>query len=232
VSRLTYRNLGVDKFQTDAEVMGRVIRFSHSTFQSGGGQGRLNGRLDLSAKPPQLAADVSLSGVAVQSLAPHLPPALRGARGSMSIHGHFDTAGLSREEMGQNLEGQVAIIAKSLSLGGFDPLDAFARLSGQGALEPVRGPVTFHSVTLDLQIRDRAVLLKSTDLQCSGARISLTASRPFDGQLDLRVSADLAHVRRRWLNRSDDADPGPSPPELDFSGPLDKLAMRTVTSDK
>jgi len=224
-SRLTYRNLGVDKFQTDAEVLGRVIRFSHATFQSGGGQGRLNGRLDLSGRPARLAADVSLSGVAVQSLAPHLPPALRGARGSMSIHGHFDTAGLSREEMSQNLEGQVAIIAKSLSLGGFDPLDAFARLSGQGALEPVRGPVTFHSVTLDLQIRDRAVLLKRTDLECSGARISLTASRPFDGPVNLRVSADFAQVRRRWLNRSDDVDPGFSPPELNFSGPLDKLAL-------
>jgi hypothetical protein len=179
-----------------------------------------------------LAADVSLSGVAVQSLAPHLPPALRGARGSMSIKGHFDTAGLSREEMSQNLEGQVAIIAKSLSLGGFDPLDAFARLSGQGALEPVRGPVTFHSLTLDLQIRDRAVLLKRTDLESSGARISLTASRLFDGPVNLRVSADLAHVRRRWLNRSDDVDPGSSPRELDFSGPLDKLALTTVTSDK
>ena len=232
VSRLTYRNLGVDRFQTDAEVLGRVIRFSHATFQSAGGQGRLNGRLDLSGRPPRLAADVSLSGVAVQSLAPNLPPALRGARGSMNIHGHFDTAGLSREEMSQNLEGQVAIIAKSLSLGGFDPLDAFARLSGQGALEPVRGPVTLHSVTLDLQIRDRAVLLKKTDLKCSGARISLTASRPFDGPLNLRVSADLAQVRRRWLNRYDAADPGPSPPELDFSGPLDKLAVTTVTSDK
>jgi hypothetical protein len=223
-SKITYRNMGVDKFQTNAEVIGRVIRLSNATFQTGGGQGRLSGRLDLSGRPAHLAADVALSGIAVQSLASRLPAALRGARGLMNIVGHVETAGLSREEMSQNLDGHVAIIAKSVTLAGFDPLDAFARLARQGALEPVRGPVTFHSVTLDLQIHDRAVVLKKTNLECSGARLSLAASRPFDGPVTLRVAADLAHVRRRWLNRSDAVGPELPPPELDFSGPLDKLA--------
>jgi hypothetical protein len=149
----------------------------------------------------------------------------------MSLNGHVETGGLSREEMSQNLEGHVAVVAKSLSLAGFDPLDAFARLSGQGALEPVRGPVTFHAVALDLQIHDRAVVLKKTNLECSGARLSLSASRPFEGPVTVRVAADLAHVRRRWLNRSDDVDPGSSPPELDFSGPLDKLAPTNRVQD-
>jgi len=241
-SRLAYRNLSVNKFQTNAEVMGRVIRLSNAAFQTGGGQGRLSGRLDLSGRPAHLAGDVSLSGIAVQSLAAHLPPALRGTRGSLSLSGRFETAGLSREEMSQNLEGHVEMVAKSLSLAGFDPLGAFVRLTGQGALEPVRGPVTFRAVTLNLQVHDQAVVLKKTSLECSGARLSLSASRPFDGPMTVRVAADLDHVRRRWLNRSDDADPESTPPELDFSGPLDKLAPtngsqepgvgRTVTSDK
>ena len=230
-SKVTYRNISVDEFQTNAEVIGRVIRLSKSAFQIGGAQGRLSGRLDLSGRPAHLTADVSLSGIAVQSLAAHLPHALRGARGSMSLNGHVETGGLSREEMSQNLEGHVAVVAKSLSLAGFDPLDAFARLSGQGALEPVRGPVTFHAVALDLQIHDRAVVLKKTNLECSGARLSLSASRPFEGPVTVRVAADLAHVRRRWLNRSDDVDPGSSPPELDFSGPLDKLAPTNRVQD-
>jgi len=230
-SKVTYRNMGVDKFQTNAEVIGRVIRLPEATFQAGGGQGRLSGWLDLSGRLAHLAADVSLSGISVQSLAPRLPPALRGARGSMTLNGHFETAGLSREEMSQNLEGHAAVVARSLTLAGFDPLDAFARLAGQGALEPVRGPVTFHSVSLDLQIHDRAVVLKQTNLECSGARLSLAGIRPFDGPVSVRVAADLAHVRRRWVNRSDDVDPQSSLPELDFSGPLDKLAPTKRTQD-
>jgi len=47
----------------------------------------------------------------------------------------------------------------------------------------------------------------------------------------VRVAADLAHVRRRWVNRSDDVDPQSSVPELDFSGPLDKLAPTKSTQD-
>ena len=231
-SKVTYWNFSLDKFETNAEVMGRVVRLTHAAFQAGGGQGRLSGRLDLSGRPAHLAGDVSLSGVTVQLLAAHLPPALRGARGSMTLNGHFETAGLGREEMSQNLEGHLAVVAKSLSLAGFDPLGAFVRLAGQGALEPVRGPVTFRSVTLDFQIHDRAVVLRKTNLECSGARLSLDASRPFDGPVTVRVAADLARVRRRWLNRTDEVDPGSAPPELDFSGPLDNLAVTTVTSDK
>jgi hypothetical protein len=223
-SKVTYSNLGVEKLQTDAEVIGRVVRLSNATFQVGGGQGRLSGRLDLSGRPARLLAEVALSGISAQSITPRLPPALRGARGFLSISGHFETTGLSREEMSQNLEGQVAVVAKSLSLNGFDPLGAFAHAAGLGALEPPRSAVTLHSVSLDFHLHDRAVVLKKANLECSGARLSLAGNHPFGGPVNLRVAADFAHVRRRWLTRSDDVDLGSPPPELDFSGPLDKLA--------
>jgi hypothetical protein len=241
-SKLTYRNVCLDNFQTTAEITGRVIRLSSSVFQTRGAQGRSSGRLDLTGRPARLAADVSLSGVLLQSLAPHLPIALRGARGTMSVSGHFETTGLSQEEMWQNLQGRAEVIAKDLSLAGFDPVGTFVRLAGQGALEPLRGPAGFRTATLSFEVHDRRVVLKKTALNYSGARLILSGDRGFDGIVNLHVTADLQHLRRRWLSRADDPDPESSPPELDLSGPLENLAPtsrnqelevgRAVTSDK
>jgi hypothetical protein len=134
--------------------------------------------------------------------------------------------GLSQEGMRENLEGRVAVVARDLSLAGFDPVGAFVRLAGEGALEPLRGLVGFRSLTLNLQVHDRRVLLKKTTLEFSGARLSLSGSQAFDGPVNLHVAADLQRLRRRWLTRADEVDtePSPSPRELDFSGSLDKLA--------
>jgi hypothetical protein len=223
-SKVTFRTIRLDNFQTNVEVVGRVIRLPNAAFRAGGGQGRLIGRVDLTGKPAHWAADLSLSGVGVQSIVTHLPSVLRGAHGSMSIKGHFETTGLSQEEMRENLEGRVAVAASSLSLAGFDPVAAFVRLAGEGALEPLRGPVGFPSVTLNLQIHDRRVVLKKTTLEFSGARLSLSGAQAFDAPVNLHVVADLQHLRRRWLTRAGDVDTEASPGELDFSGSLDKLA--------
>ena len=223
-SKLIYRNVRLDSFQTSAEITGRVIRLSSSVFQTGGAQGRLSGRLDLAGRPARLVSDVSLSGVLLQSLTLHLPIALRGARGAMSVSGHFETTGLSQEEMRQNLEGRAEVAARDLSLAGFDPAGAFVRLAGEGTLEPLRGPAGFHSVTLNFEVHDRRVVLKKTTLNTSGARLFLSGEQDFGGAVNLHVTADLQHLRRRWLNRADDADPESLPPELDFSGALENLA--------
>jgi len=241
-AKVTYRDISLDKFQTGAEIMGRVVRLSNAAFQIRGAQGRLNGRLDLAERPARLAADASLSGVSLQSLAAHLPPGLRGLRGSMSVSGHVETTGLSSEEMRQNLEGSGEVVAKDITLAGFDPVGAFVRLAGEGTLEPLRTPTGFRSLTLNLEVRDRHVLLAKTTLNSSGARLSLSGDEGFDGLVNLHVAADLQRLRRHWLMRADDADPAPSAPELDFSGPMNNLALtsrsqesevgRAATSDK
>ena len=223
-SKVTYRGITLDNLQTNAEVVGRVVRLPNAAFRIGGGQGRLIGRMDLTGSPAHLAADISLSGVGVQTIVAHLPPVLRGAHGSMSISGHFETAGLSHEEMSENLEGRATVVASDLSLVGFDPLGAFVRLAGEGTLEPLRGPVGLRSVTLNLQVQDRRAVLKKTTLEFSGARLSLSGAQAFDGPVNLHVAADLQRLRRRWLTRADDLDTEASPRELDFSGSLDKLA--------
>jgi hypothetical protein len=142
----------------------------------------------------------------------------------MSVDGHFETTGLSQEEMRENLEGRAAVVASDLSLAGFDPVGAFVRLAGEGALEPLRGPVGFRSLTLNLLVHNRRVVLKKTTLEFSGARLSLSGAQAFDGPVNLHVAADLQRLRRRWLTRADDVDTEASPRELDFSGSLDKLA--------
>jgi hypothetical protein len=223
-SKVTYREITLDNLQTNVEVVGRVVRLPNAAFRVGGGQGRLIGRMDLTGSPAHLAADVLLSGVGVQTIVTHLPPVLRGAHGSMSISGHFETTGLSQEEMSENLEGRVTVVASDLSLVGFDPVGAFVRLADEGTLEPLRGPVGLRSVTLNLQVHDRRVVLKKTTLEFSGARLSLSGAQAFDGAANLHVAADLQRLRRRWLTRIDEVDPEASPRELDFSGPLDKLA--------
>jgi hypothetical protein len=241
-AKITFRNTGLDGFRANVQVMGRVVRLSNATFQTAGGQGQIMGRVDLTGSPAHLAADVSLSGVKVQTIAPHLPPALRAAHGLLSVNGHFETTGLSEEEMLQNLEGHAAVVVRDLSLAGYDPVGAFVRLAGEGALEPLRGPVALRPLTMNLQLHDRRVVLKRTTLELSGAQLSLSASQHFDGPLNLHVAADLQHLRRRWLSRVDALDADGSPRELDFSGSLDKLAptsgnqesevRRAVTTDQ
>jgi hypothetical protein len=223
-SEVTFRKTKLETLRTNVEIAGRVIRLTNAAFRVGGGQGRLNGRADLTGSPAHLAADVSLAGIGVQSLVTHLPPVLAGARGSMSVSGHLETTGLTREEMRENLEGRAAVVVSDLSLAGFDPVGAFVRLAGEGALEPLRGPVGFRSLTLNLQVHDRRVVLKKTSLELSGARLSLSGALAFDGPVNLHVAADLQRLRRRWLTRAVEVDTEASPPELDFSGPLDKLA--------
>jgi hypothetical protein len=230
-TKLTFRDTRLNNFQTNVEVVGRVIRLPDAAFRAGGGQGRLIGRVDLTGKTAHLAADVSLSGIGVQSIVTHLPLALRGAHGSMSINGHFETAGLSQEEMRENLEGRVVVVAHDLSLAGFDPVGAFVRVAGEGTLEPLRGPVGFRSVTLSLQVHDRRVLLKKTTLESSGVPLSLSGTQAFDGPVNLHVAADLRRLRRRWLTRAGDLDAAALPRELDFSGSLDNLAPMTRSQE-
>jgi hypothetical protein len=230
-SKVTFRKTRLDSFRTNVEIIGRMIRLPNAVFQTGGAQGRLVGWADLTGRPAHLGGDVSLSGVRLQSIATYLPSVLRGAHGSMSIDGHFETTGLSQEEMRDNLEGRVAVVTRDLSLAGFDPVGAFVRLASQGALEPLRGPVGFRSLTLNLQVHDRHVILKKTTLEFSGARLSLSGSQAFDGPVNLHVAADLQHLRRRWLTRAVDVETETSPRELDLSGPLDSLAPKSRSQE-
>jgi len=223
-AKVTYRGITLDNLEAKAEVAGRVIRLPVVSFRTGAGKGRLIGRVDFTDRTAHLLADVSLSGVGVQALVTHLPSALSGAHGSMSLTGHFETTGLNREEASENLEGNATVVASDLTLAGFDPVGAFVRLAGEGTLEPPRAPVGLRSLALHFQLHDRRAVLEKTTLEFTGARLILSGGQSFDGPANLHVAADLQRLRRRWLTRADEVDTQKAPLELDFSGPLDKLA--------
>ena len=224
-AKVLYRLVTLEKLSGHVEVAGRVIRLSNLAFRAAGGQGRLSGRVELAAgKPARLAGEVSLTGVDLQSISARLPPVLYGARGSIALHGQFETTGLSQGELLDNLQGAATVTAADLSLAGFDPLGAFVRLAGEGTLEPLRTPVLVPSLKLNLQVHERRVLLLQTVLPLSGARLSFDGSQTLGGTATLHAAADLQHLRRRWLTRDDEALREASRRQLDFSGPLDKLA--------
>jgi hypothetical protein len=143
----------------------------------------------------------------------------------MNARATVKTRGLSREELAENLTGEVTLRLKDLSFGDFDPLGALARQARQGTLEPMRGPVAVRSATVTVGIRDRRLTVKSAPLELSGATLELNGTYPLGGALSLDVRADLQHLRRRWLARDDEAKPSAPFAEVHLAGPLDKLVV-------
>jgi hypothetical protein len=144
-------------------------------------------------------------------------------RGSVFASGHFETRGLSHDEVSANLQGHATVHLRNISFGAFDPLNAFARFSGWGALEPIRGPVGMRSAVIALEVHDRQVVLRNASLDLAGAKLGLAGTYSFDGTADLDVRADLRQVLRRWLNHAEDRTLAPPLGNLHLVGPLYRL---------
>ncbi|MGD1155005.1 MAG: AsmA family protein [Terriglobia bacterium] len=222
---VSYRGVTLKDFQGTFEVAGRTIRMKTARFRVGGGRGEAGGLVDFSIAPALLTASASLTGIPVQSLTSRLPGALHGARGSVNATGNFQTRGLGREELAENLAGEATLRLKDLSFGDFDPLEALARQARWGTLEPMRGPVAVRSAAITLGIRNRRLTLKSAPLELSGAALQLNGTYALGGALSLDVRADLQHLHRRWLAREDEVKPGARYAEVHLAGPLDKLVV-------
>ena len=139
----------------------------------------------------------------MQALTERLPGPVRNLRGSVNATGNFHTRGLAREELAENLTGQMELRMREISFGDFDPLGTLAEQSHWGKLDPVRAPVTAPPTILDMEIRDRSFILKSTGLDLSGANLRIDGTYAWAGAMNLNVRADLRRLRRRWLMRDD-----------------------------
>ena len=120
----------------------------------------------------------------MQSLTARLPGPVRDLRGSVNATGNFQTRGLAREDLAENLTGQMELRIRDISFGDFDPLGTLAQQAHWGKLDPARGPVTAPPATLNMEIRDRRFILKTTALDLSGASLQ------FNGAYRLGRSAE------------------------------------------
>jgi hypothetical protein len=158
-------------------------------------------------------------------LAGRLPGPARDLRGSVNATGNFQTRGLGREDLAENLTGQMELRIRDISFGDFDPLGTLAEQAHWGKLEPARGPVTALPATLSVEIRARRFILKTTTLDLSGASLQCDGAYTWAGPLNLNVRADLHRLRRRWLEREDDPHPPARFEEVRLGGPIDHLVV-------
>ncbi len=223
---LTYRALVFKDFRAAVEIADRVVRVTDATFQGAGGRGHGSARVDLTNAPAALSADVTLADASLTSVAHWLPPALRRVSGSCALSGHFAARGITREEIGPSLEGQMTLGLKNVNLGGFDPLEAFARHAGWGSLlDPGRGEVTFRSAEATLHIRDRQVILEPSTAETAGVQFNFAGTYAFAGDIALNVGADFRRLRRRLVNGGALGDPAALVGNFLLSGRADRLEL-------
>ncbi len=222
---LSYRGVSLQDFQGTFDVAGRMVRMKDATFHAEGGRGTAAGAVDFTLSPPLLSAQASISGVPVQALTERLSGPVRNLRGSLNANGNFRTRGLAREELAQNLTGQMELRMREISFGDFDPLGTLADQSHWGKLDAVRAPVTAPPTILDMEIRNRSFVLKSTGIDLSGANLRIDGTYAWAGAMNLNVRADLRRLRRRWLMRDDAPGPSALYPEVRLGGRIDHLVV-------
>jgi hypothetical protein len=180
--------------------------------------------MDFTVSPPALAAEGSLSDVAAQTLLGRLPGPTREFKGVLNCEGSIRSRGLSSDEMADTLTGKFEVKGRELSFGSFDPLGALAELSHWGKLEPVRGPVATALPVLNLEIKNRRVLLSPANVDLNGAILQFQGSYAWSGALDLSLNADLRHVHRSWFQEDEVVRAADSPLEVRLTGKLDHLS--------
>ncbi|MGH9360133.1 MAG: hypothetical protein ACRD1O_13290, partial [Terriglobia bacterium] len=225
---VTFRSLKLHHFQADVSIDRRLGQISEGSFKVGGGHGLLEARVDFRSAPARVTGDFKLEGLNLRRAAWRLPPQLAGLKGLLSAGGTFSTRGLTSEEMSANLQSDVEAHLTKLSFGSFDPLQAMARASALGALQPDLGGEEIPSASLDFAIRGQRITLKPARLALSGATLDLSGDCAFNGIANLYIQSDLHNLNRRWLNVSAHQVSWPGQAlsaKMHLTGHLNKLAL-------
>ncbi len=222
---LTYRSLTLQDFQASVELSGRILQLSASSFRAGSGRGLGKVDLDLTKSPASVEGEVTVAGIKLQTIGQRLPPALRKSRGSVSGTARFVTRGLSRSEMSANLEAEGKVQLDKVALGDFDPLQALARYTPWGSLEPARGEVTLRRAEIGFSVRDRAVSVVNQTVELEGARLALLGSWVVNGPLEMDVAADLRTMNRRWMTLAPVTSAPSRQMRVHLAGPFDRIMV-------
>jgi hypothetical protein len=111
---------------------------------------------------------------------------------------------------------------RDVSLGEYDPLQAFARAASLGSFRPEPATTRFRFAALKLQIYSQHAVLSPLRLNLAGAVFDIRGDYGFDGRANVYVRADLSHVRRQWLVDSETAFASQGPArELAWASPSD-----------
>jgi AsmA family len=220
---LTYRALTLHDFKASVAIAGRVVRVSNARFHAGGGRGEATAVVDLTRLPARVVADVTLDQARLRDLGDYLPASLRELRGTYSGRGHFQTRGLSRQEMSAALQGQARVEFRNVSCQGFDPRSALARAL-PGGLKLPRAEPELREVSAKLRFDGPSVGVSTLPVNWAGAQWNLTGTYRFDGTANLRLGADLRGLAGHGL-LAEAASALPVRLQVHLVGPLSKLAV-------
>jgi hypothetical protein len=227
-SLVSYRAVVLKDFRSTVTIANNVVRLSGASFRTGEGKGSASTRLDLGADPVQLAGDLNLRAVRLQSLVRILPPALKQAHGLVSARGAFVTEGRSWQEWADNLQGQTHLQLEHVSFGDFDPLGALARARFGEGFEPSHAETGIRTASFTLRVRNRRASWEDQELDVSGVKLKLSGSYSFDKKLDLSLEGELRSAKRRWAGAEPSAA-ARGPVRLRLSGPIGRLAVEPQT---
>lgn len=222
---VSFRSLKLHHFRAEVSIADRVGQISQGSFKAANGQGRLEARVDFRSAPARITGNFLLGGISLHRPAWRLPVELSGLNGLVSAQGSFSTRGLTSEEMSANLQGEAIVHLKGLSFGQFDPLQAVAKASSLGALDPNLGSQTLTSAQLDLDVRDQHITLSPVSLRLSGATVDVSGAYGFDGIANFYIQTDFHNLDRRWSSGGAPQPNRPLSANLHLTGRLNKLVL-------
>jgi hypothetical protein len=226
---VTFRHVRLRNVLATVGIARRVATVKNVIFQVAGGAGGGSAKIDFRRDPALTTGTFLLQGGRLVNLAWRLPPALRSIRGRISAAGRFTTRGLTRQEMSARFSGEAGIQLRDVSLGNYDPLQAFAHAAALGSFQPETATVRFRYAALKLQIQSQRAVLAPFQLKLAGAVFDIRGDYGFDGRANVYVRADLSRVRRQWLSDSGTQVASRDPAqELAWSSPSDEHSLQAL----
>ncbi|HTV54414.1 MAG TPA: hypothetical protein VMI06_05810, partial [Terriglobia bacterium] len=196
---VTFRHVRLRNVNATVAIARRVATVRNVAFRVAGGAGGGSATIDFRRVPALIAGTFQLHDGKLGDLAWRLPAALRRIQGGISAVGRFTTRGLTRQEMSAGFSGEAEIQLRDVSLGNYDPLQAFARAASLGSFRPDPAPARFRFAELKLQFFSQRAILAPFRLKLAGAVFDVSGDYGFDGRANVYIHADLSHVRRQWL---------------------------------
>ena len=220
---LTYRSLRLQEFEASLNLADRILGLSGVSFRAGKGRGEARAQVNLNISPAEIAGELKVAEVKLETITDRLPPALRKMRGTLSGTAQFKTRGLSRSEMSENLVSEGTARLDKVGFGEFDPLGAILRRAVEREIDRPHREALLKSAEIAFGVQNRQVIVANQQIDIEGAKLRLNGSWTFNGPLDLDVTADLRGVKRPWLASGMRSANAPAAATIHLTGVLGQI---------